>query len=319
MKKKITALFLSAMVATSLAACGEQQQKPASSSSTQEATSEESEPETEELVYQNMTFQIPTTWELKDNTSSQLSYYIDGKDVFMVVIYTETNTTNMDEHFLEKESEDAYFEGFNEENGMTDIKKSLYKVNDYQSYKVTYNTEASGQTFFTVNHAFPVATGLASVTFGAIDTSTIDIEDFADNFVQTIKFDVTKEVHDTPTPEPTQATTPEATPTPEQEPAAEASPSMEQSNALKSAKGYLDFGAFSHSGLIEQLEYEGFSTEAATYAADNCGADWNEQAAKSAQGYLDFSSFSRAGLIEQLEYEGFSTEQAEYGASVVGY
>lgn len=92
-----------------------------------------------------------------------------------------------------------------------------------------------------------------------------------------------------------------------------------QRNALNAAKTYLDTMAFSHSGLIEQLQYEGYSVEDATYAADNCGADWNEQAAKSAQTYLDTMSFSRDGLIEQLVYEGFSAEQAEYGATAVGY
>ncbi|MDD3307247.1 MAG: Ltp family lipoprotein [Acetobacterium sp.] len=92
-----------------------------------------------------------------------------------------------------------------------------------------------------------------------------------------------------------------------------------QKNALNKAKSYLDFSAFSHSGLITQLEYEGFSNEDSTYAVDNCGADWNEQAAKKAKSYLDFSSFSRDGLIDQLLYEGFTNEQAEYGATKVGY
>lgn len=94
---------------------------------------------------------------------------------------------------------------------------------------------------------------------------------------------------------------------------------MGQKNALKKADSYLGFSAFSHSSLIEQLEYEGFSNEDSAYAADNCGADWNEQAAKKAESYLDFTSFSRDGLIEQLLYEGFSQGQAEYGVSAVGY
>ena len=67
------------------------------------------------------------------------------------------------------------------------------------------------------------------------------------------------------------------------------------------------------------MEYEGFSAEEATFAADSCGADWNEQAAKKAQDYLNLSSFSRSGLIDQLKYEGFTNDQAEYGASAVGY
>lgn len=92
-----------------------------------------------------------------------------------------------------------------------------------------------------------------------------------------------------------------------------------QKNALSMAKRYLDYTAFSYSGLIEQLEYEGYSTEEATYAVDNCGADWNEQAALKAQDYLDYASFSRSGLIDQLLFEGFTSEQAEYGVTAVGY
>ncbi len=85
-------------------------------------------------------------------------------------------------------------------------------------------------------------------------------------------------------------------------------------NALESAEQYLSFMAFSYSGLIDQLEYEGYSSEEAEYAAKNCGADWSEQAVLSAKQYLKTMSFSKDGLIEQLEYEGFTHEQATYGA-----
>ncbi len=94
---------------------------------------------------------------------------------------------------------------------------------------------------------------------------------------------------------------------------------VSQENALSKAKSYLEFAAFSYNGLIDQLEYEGFSTEDATYAVDNCGANWMEQAAKKAKSYLEFSSFSKQGLIEQLEYEGFTHEQAVYGAEQNGF
>lgn len=90
-------------------------------------------------------------------------------------------------------------------------------------------------------------------------------------------------------------------------------------NALKTAENYLSFSAFSKKGLIDQLEFEGYTSEEAKYAADNCGANWNEQAAKKAQSYLDFTSFSKQGLIEQLEFEGFTHDQAVYGAKAVGY
>lgn len=70
-------------------------------------------------------------------------------------------------------------------------------------------------------------------------------------------------------------------------------PTTGQKNALSSAKSYLSVMPFSYSGLIKQLEYEGYSKDEATYGADNCGADWNEQAAKSAKSYIETMSFSR--------------------------
>ena len=53
-----------------------------------------------------------------------------------------------------------------------------------------------------------------------------------------------------------------------------------QKNALNRAKQYLRTMPFSYTGLIEQLEYEQYSHDDAVYAADNCGANWSEQAAK---------------------------------------
>ncbi len=84
-------------------------------------------------------------------------------------------------------------------------------------------------------------------------------------------------------------------------------------NALASAKSYLSVMSFSYTGLIEQLEYEQYTHEEAVYGADNCGADWYEQAVKSAESYLEIMSFSKDELIEQLVYEGFTYEQAVYG------
>ncbi len=89
-----------------------------------------------------------------------------------------------------------------------------------------------------------------------------------------------------------------------------------QRNALQSAKNYLSVMPFSYKGLIEQLEYEGYSNSEATYAADNCGADWYEQAEKCAANYLDTMPFSRSDLIAQLEYEGFTHSQAVHGVDV---
>lgn len=97
-----------------------------------------------------------------------------------------------------------------------------------------------------------------------------------------------------------------------------AAPTTGEKNALATAKNYLSIMPFSHSGLKKQLLYEGYTEKEASYGADNCGADWFEQAAKSGKKYLELMPFSRDGLIKQLEYEGFTHEQAEYGASANG-
>ena len=95
-------------------------------------------------------------------------------------------------------------------------------------------------------------------------------------------------------------------------------PTRGEQNALNKANDYLEFMSFSRSGLIDQLEFEGYTTSEAEYAVDNCGADWDEQAVLKAEEYLDFMSFSRSGLIDQLEFEGFTYDQASAAATAVG-
>lgn len=93
---------------------------------------------------------------------------------------------------------------------------------------------------------------------------------------------------------------------------------MSQANALESARSYISSMGFSHTGLIDQLEFEGYSTEDATFAADNCGADWNAEALEKAKNYIGSMGFSYTGLVDQLEFEGFTAEQATYGADNCG-
>lgn len=97
------------------------------------------------------------------------------------------------------------------------------------------------------------------------------------------------------------------------------SATMGEKNALSMAKTYINTMPFSYSGLVEQLEYEGYSHSEAVYGADNCGADWNEQAEKQAANYLELMPFSRQEIIEQLKYEGYTHSQAVHGAEANGY
>jgi hypothetical protein len=92
---------------------------------------------------------------------------------------------------------------------------------------------------------------------------------------------------------------------------------VSQVNAAKKATSYLSYSAFSRSGLIKQLEFEGFSNADATYGVDALKMNWLDQAVKKATSYLRNSAFSRSGLIEQLEFEGFSTSEATYGTDTI--
>src|SRR4051812_15408174 len=91
-----------------------------------------------------------------------------------------------------------------------------------------------------------------------------------------------------------------------------------QDNARRKAASYLQFEAFSPSGVISQLKYEGFTTAQATYGVNSIHVNWNAQAVKTAKEYLKFDAFSRSGLIAELKHEGFTTAQATYGVNRAG-
>ena len=94
---------------------------------------------------------------------------------------------------------------------------------------------------------------------------------------------------------------------------------LSQRNAIRKAEDYLRFMAFSKIGLIEQLEFEGFSKEDATYAVNNISVDWNEQAYEKGQSYLNMMGFSEDGLREQLEFEGFTKSEIDYAINKIGF
>ena len=91
-----------------------------------------------------------------------------------------------------------------------------------------------------------------------------------------------------------------------------------QQNAREKAAEYLSNEAFSRSGLIDQLKFEGFSVADSTYGVDAQNADWNQEAVLKAKDYLSNEAFSHSGLVEQLEFEGVTASQAEYGVTGAG-
>lgn len=97
-----------------------------------------------------------------------------------------------------------------------------------------------------------------------------------------------------------------------------------QQNAVRSAKQYLSFKAFSRNGLIQQLSAdagEGYKLADATAAVESLTVDWSEQAAKAAKEYLAIQGFSCKNLIQQLSSNAgdkYTMSQATYGAKKAG-
>lgn len=91
-----------------------------------------------------------------------------------------------------------------------------------------------------------------------------------------------------------------------------------QQKALDKANEYVDTLPLSREGLIKQLEYDGYTTDVATYAADNCSANWNKEAKEMAEQYMDSTTYTYKDMVQQLETEGFTKDQAKFGAKAVG-
>ena len=88
--------------------------------------------------------------------------------------------------------------------------------------------------------------------------------------------------------------------------------------AKAKAEQYLYTMPFSRSGLIEQLQFEGFDKAEATVAVDSITVDWYKQASLKAEQYLQTMPMSKSSLIEQLKFEGFTSSEATYGANSIG-
>lgn len=87
--------------------------------------------------------------------------------------------------------------------------------------------------------------------------------------------------------------------------------------AVNSAKDYLKFIAASKTKIISFLKKKGFTEEEAIYGAENCGADWYDQALRMAMSYLNVQEFTYEQLALQLMIEGFTEDEIIYVLTVI--
>jgi len=171
---------------------------------------------------------------------------------------------------------------------------NYYKIGT-SNWKVLAGTYSAGDQ--TINFSWPLLGGYKGKEL-AVEIKFQNSLGFGDKALKAI---IIPAVEPTPTP------TPASTPT------SSSSSTVNQSQAELKAQSYLRNMSFSRSGLIKQLEFEGFSNADAIYGVDKQNADWSAQAFLKAQSYLRSTSFSRSGLIKQLEFEGFSNSESIFG------
>lgn len=345
MKKKIVTLFLTVTLCAFATGCGDNASEP-NPDNTSDKQLEELKKENEELKKQiekndtsketdvpdvatnkptmssdfkkgttkitkgEFTVDIPANWSSKTIEGQDGLYFYPSNDKSALLLLTYLSVPELESASDEQlaKNMDGWVSGLKEGTGIISIDSvsdSKYNGINVKSVTMTQKMDFSDELYTVKSIGFIANNGLGQIFLTVVNNNNINYSDDFESILNSLNILESETALNEQPPSDEGATSGEAT--------------MEQKNSLGAALDYLAYTAFSYSGLISQLEYEGYSTESATYAADNCGADWNEQAAKMAQDYISYSSFSRDGLIEQLEYEGFTAEQAEYGATAVGY
>lgn len=283
--------------------------------------------EFESVQMGSVTCQIPADWvcvSQEDDGKKMIWQYTTSEDerqqqMIGIIIGTlegnSFNTKAAAQYMLEK----AFTDTYNEENGYRDILCETYTgcTNPAIHGKSTSNKGTVNESYYVMASS---GKELIMISYNRASGAVGDYSSLFTKVVNSMEFpafdDEAGSAPSVPTKPDTASAEQNSAAT--EKPTPSASATSGERNALDKAGDYLRYSAFSYSGLVEQLEYEGYSHAEATYAADHCGADWKEQALKKAQSYLDYSAFSYKGLVEQLEYEGFTSSEASYGADNCG-
>lgn len=321
--KKVLCLLLATSMALMVAGCSGE------ADTTKDAnTTAATAPNMRVYELNGVEYRIPLAWETYEDDGTYYYYpegSSDAQTAMVMVKYSPMdgamNYSNVSEMM------DGYAEGVGEADGASNLLKASYPEWDDNAIKVTYDLDIDSVSCHVSLYAAPVLYDgifsislsggdkyqsiydliLGHVKFPSYSDAALDKSDNLDDLDDEDDNDYDYDWDDEDSAVSTSSVTSGS--------GQNENLSTERASALQMAHDYLRASAFSRTGLIEQLEYEGFSKDDATYAVDNCGADWKAQAALMAKQYRKSSAFSHNGLVEQLEYEGFTHEQAEYGAT----
>ncbi|MEA4964249.1 MAG: Ltp family lipoprotein [Oscillospiraceae bacterium] len=291
MKKQIT-LLLAAVMAVSLCACGETKEvasvttaaattAPLSLKESMEPQGTETDSETA-ITLDEIAYVIEETLNGVDGMTGTVSKNDDGSGLIVIYSMDQVDMDSGDLIALYQDDSDAWSKVTASTVSIGDSVGDAAAAHGFGDIDVTTALVAknnTGDILVLVRNGKIVFDCVTDGPFSSDDTSSeADPEEI--NRIDARSGPDEKENETSATQNPVQT---------------QAQVSSEKRNALSKANSYLSSMSFSYSGLIDQLEYEKFSTEDATYAADNCGADWDAQALAQAKSYLDTAPFSHDG------------------------
>ena len=306
-------LTLSLVLVFSLSSCGSEEVGEKTTATlfvpTTEATTEESkqiessEANLSPQSFHNMNYLISDEYQPSDD--GDFRYYYPGENY----IFLSIDDSFSAETLKLSDMMDEFINGIESSGELKINSKEQKDFNGLDRYRLLFSGSVDNRNIKGCMDIILDYSGLYSLFFSVPEDSITDPEQLADDFIKNVSFE---NVSTTP------KETEETENTEEKSTESSSSASVGESNALKQALSYLDYSAFSASGLKDQLMFEGYTEEEAQFGVDNCGADWKEQAVLKAKDYLDYSAFSESGLKDQLEYEGFTEEEAAYGVEKCG-
>lgn len=338
MKRKIVTVFLSISLCINIFGCGNAQTKEETNAQLEESQTKNEEKEqleensdsqntsaittvsndfekgTTEYTVGEFSIHIPTPWTENSVEDGDNLYFYPGNDTSctLMLIYTDIPELEGATDEDKQSGLDSWANGLTKNDAVISVTNKMdtsYNGISAKSLIMRQTEKSSDQEYIVNARVFFTNHGMGQTLLSVSEDCSIDYLDDYEKILDTLCI-----IDETTIGKESKSKNEDSA----EKSAADSNITLGQKNALSKAKDYLDYTAFSYDGLIDQLEYEGFSIEEATYAADNCDADWGEQASIKAREYLSFSAFSHSGLIEQLKYEGFTKEDATNAADNCG-
>lgn len=265
--------------------------------------------EGEKHTIDNLSFNIDSSGKvIKDDVSAKSVDYNDGQITLDIKVYDYVEPDSLDEYSFKNEiyDKDDILKEHADDGMVKSFKLGCEKYNNINILKLSYGYSYDDQFFeplyWIEEKYYPTNRHLVSfrIKRKTRDYSKETAVNSYPGVVNSIVLDTTKEY-------------PKAKDKPKGTSTIGSEDSYEYKKALSTAKSYVKSSEYSKEELIKTLEHSKFSKGAAKYAAENCGANWNEQALKRAKKIR--GRYNSAKILEDMLISyGFTYSEAKYAS-----